>query len=148
MRSGVGKSRRRREDARGRARLWRGTALADFVHDDFSQAEIARLEERRLAALDEKIEAELEVGGNGALVSELETIVRANPLRERSRGQLMLALYREGRQAEALEVYRATRDTLQRELGLEPGPELQRLERAILTQDRTLEHAQRTSAPA
>ena len=90
--------------------LWRGPALADFGYDPFAQAEIARLEELRLDAVEERIDAELSLGAAGELVSELETLTRENPLRERLRGQLMLALYRSGRQADALEVYQADQE--------------------------------------
>jgi DNA-binding SARP family transcriptional activator len=123
---------------------WRGPALAEFASEEFAQDEIRRLEELRLAALEEKNEAELALGGAARLVSELETLVAANPLRERLRGQLMLALYRSGRQADALAAYREGRRRLVEELGLEPGPELRDLETAILNQDPVLQ----ASAPA
>ena len=119
--------------------LWRGPALADFAYDPFAQAEIARLDELRLDATEDRIEAELAVGGAADLVGELETLVGENPLRERLRGQLMLALYRAGRQADALEVYNETRLTLDQELGLAPSPPLQRLQAAILRQEPALE---------
>jgi YVTN family beta-propeller protein len=118
--------------------LWRGAPLADFAYDPFAQTEIARLEELRLAALEERIEADLQLGRHNELVPELEALVRGHPLRERLRGQLMLALYRAGRQADALEAYQQARSTLVEELGLEPGPNLQELERAILRQDAEL----------
>ena len=102
-------------------------------------------EELRLGAVEERIEAELAVGRHAAACAELETLVEEHPLRERLRGQLMLALYRSGRQADALEIYRAGRSLLVDELGLEPGPELQELERAILTHDPELQLA--TSDP-
>jgi len=105
--------------------LWRG----------LPQAEIAYLDELRLAALEQRIDAELELGRHADLVAELEQLVREQPLRERFRGQLMLALYRSGRQAEALDVYRETRQTLTDELGIEPSPSLQELERGILRHD-------------
>ena len=89
--------------------LWRGDALADFIYEPFAQGEIARLEELRLSALEERIEADLGLGRHAALVGELEGLVREHPLRERLRAQLMLALYRDGRQADALEVYRDAR---------------------------------------
>ena len=88
-----------------------------------------------MTALEERVDAELALGRHGALVGELEALVAANPLRERLRGQLMLTLYRCGRQAEALEVYRAFRLALADELGLDPSEELQELERRILRQD-------------
>jgi DNA-binding SARP family transcriptional activator len=115
--------------------LWRGAALADLDEEDFARLEAARLEELRVTALEERVDAELELGRHTALVGELEQLVATHPLRERLRGQLMLALYRCGRQAEALEVYRATRLALADELGLDPSPELQELERRILRQD-------------
>ena len=115
--------------------LWRGTALAGLEDHDFARFESSRLDELRLLALEEWADAELELGRHAALVGELEQVVALHPLRERPRGQLMLALYRCGRQAEALEVYRAARLTLAEELGLDPAPELQELERKILRQD-------------
>jgi predicted ATPase len=122
--------------------LWRGAPLVDFSYEPFAQSAIARLEELWLTALEERIEADLAVGRHAELVAELETLVAAQPLRERIRGQLMLALYRCDRQAEALDVYRQGRERLVEELGLEPSPALQRLEQAILTQSAEL------SAPA
>ncbi len=115
--------------------LWRGPALADFVYEPFAQADIARLEELRTVALEERIEADLALGRHTELVSELEALVETQPLRERPRAQLMLALYRTGRQADALAAYRETRETLVEELGIEPGPQLRELEAAILRQD-------------
>src|SRR5262249_29871093 len=115
--------------------LWRGPPLADFASDQWAQAEIARLEELRLTVLEERIDADLALGRHAELVGELETLTAAHPLRERLRGQLMISLYRSGRQAEALEVYRRTRALLVEELGIEPGAALQDLNRAILTQD-------------
>ncbi len=123
--------------------MWRGPPLADFAHESFAQPEIARLEESRLAALEERIDAELALGEHARLVGELEALVREHPLRERFTGQLMLALYRSGRQADALESYRIARRHLVEELGLEPGRELQELERAILAQDPALEPSAR-----
>jgi DNA-binding SARP family transcriptional activator len=118
--------------------LWRGPALADVAHESFAQAEILRLEELRLVALERRIDADLELGSDAELVAELEALVREHPLRERPRAQLMLALYRSGRQAEALEVYRQTRRLLVDELGIEPSPALHELEQAILHQDAEL----------
>jgi YVTN family beta-propeller protein len=118
---------------------WRGAALADVAYEQFAQAEIARLEELRLIALEERIEADLTLGRHLALVAELEGLVRAEPLRERPRAQLMLALYRSGRQADALEAYQDARRELVDELGLEPSRPLQELERAILRQDDALD---------
>jgi YVTN family beta-propeller protein len=119
--------------------LWRGAPLADFAYERFAQGEIARLEEARLAALEDRIEADLALGRHAALVGELESLVAANPLRERLRAQLMLALYRSGRQADALESYRQARRELIDQLGIEPGPPLRELQRAILAQDPALD---------
>ena len=114
--------------------LWRGPALTG-VDAVYAEAEAARLEERRLAAVEDLTEVELALGRHAGLVGELTALVARHPLRERLRERLMLALYRSGRQAEALEVYREGRRLLVDELGLEPGPDLQRLQRAILTGD-------------
>lgn len=119
--------------------MWRGPALADFAYDPFAQGEIARLEELRLEALEDRIDADLALGGAADLVGELEALIGNNPLRERLRGQLMLALYRAGRQADALEVFNDTRTALDEELGLVPSPQLQRLQAAILRQEPALE---------
>jgi predicted ATPase/DNA-binding SARP family transcriptional activator/Tfp pilus assembly protein PilF len=124
---------------RGALELWRGPALADVALEASGQAEIAGLEERRLAALEDRIEAELAAGRHSELVGELEAVIAAHPLRERLHGQFLLALYRSGRQAEALEAYRRMRETLAEELGIDPGRPLQDLERAILAQDPTLD---------
>jgi DNA-binding SARP family transcriptional activator len=118
--------------------LWQGPALAEFRDEPFADAAARRLAELRLYALEERIDAELELGEHARLVPELEALVEQEPLRERPRGQLMLALYRCGRQAESLENYRAGRALLVEELGIEPGPGLQELERAILRQDPAL----------
>ena len=115
--------------------LWRGTALAEFAYDGFARDEIDRLEELRLSATEDRIESLLRLARHGELAGQLASLVAAHPLRERLRGQWMLALYRSGRQADALEAYRDGRRLLAGSLGLEPGPELQRLERAILAQD-------------
>ena len=123
--------------------LWRGAALADFRYDDFTQHEITRLEEARMAALEARIDADLALGREDELVPELQALVREHPLRERLRGQLMLALYRAGRQAEALDVYREARRSLVDELGIEPSRELQELERAILAHDESIGPSQR-----
>ena len=112
--------------------LWRGPALAEFAFDDFAQAEIRRLEELRLIAHGERIETDLDLGRHGDVIGELEALVGEHPLRETFRRQLMLALYRAGRQAEALEVYRDARARFIDELGIEPGPELKRLQSEIL----------------
>jgi DNA-binding SARP family transcriptional activator len=115
--------------------LWRGPAFAEFAAEPFARDAGARLDDERLAALEDRIDAELELGRDDALVPELEELVARSPYRERLRGQLMLALYRSGRQAEALDLYRRTRATFVDELGIEPGPRLQELERAILRHD-------------
>jgi DNA-binding SARP family transcriptional activator/tetratricopeptide (TPR) repeat protein len=115
--------------------LWRGPSLVDFVYEPFAQAEIARLEELRLACIEERFDASLALGSTGALTAELGRMVTDHPLRERLRGQLMLALYRSGRQAEALETYRLFRGTLLEELGLEPSSVLSELQAAILRHD-------------
>ena len=101
--------------------LWRGPPLADFTYDDFAQGEIARLEERRLVALERRIEADLALGRHAEVAGELASLVRQHPLRERLRAELMLALYRSGRQAEALEAFADARRTLREELGLSLG---------------------------
>jgi WD40 repeat protein/DNA-binding SARP family transcriptional activator len=119
--------------------LWRGPPLADLAVESFAETDIARLEEQRLAALETRVEADLAAGRHAALVGELRQLVADNPTRERLAGQLMLALYRCGRQAEALEAYRDARQTLVDEIGVEPGPELRRLHEAILRQDDSLE---------
>jgi len=119
--------------------LWRGPALADFRYEPFAQTDIAVLEELRMAALEERLDVDLALGRHAELVGELEGLIAEQPLRERLRGQLMLALYRSGRQAEGLEVYRTTRQVLVEELGIEPGPALQALEQAILRQDASLD---------
>ena len=119
--------------------LWRGGPLADLAYEPFARTAIARLEEIRLAALEQRIEAELALGRHAEVTPELEQLVGEHPLRERFRRQLMLALYRAGRQAEALDVYRKTRERLVEEFGIEPNLALRELERAILAQDRSLD---------
>lgn len=126
--------------------LWRGSPLADFEFEAFAQSEIARLDELRLSALEDRIEADIEAGENATLVGELEGLVAEHPLRERLRGHLMLALYRSGRQAEALQVYQEGRRALIEELGIDPGPALQELHGAILRQEVGLRPV-RTPAP-
>ncbi|MEU3018880.1 BTAD domain-containing putative transcriptional regulator [Nocardiopsis sp. NPDC007018] len=129
-------------DPHGRAALltqalafWRGPALADFADEPFAGAEIARLEEQRLTALEEQAEARLELGEHGLLVGELADLVERHPFRERFRAAQMLALYRSGRQGEALDCHRSFRDLLADELGVDPGPDLVALHQAILGQD-------------
>jgi DNA-binding SARP family transcriptional activator len=134
-----GDAQRRSELLREALSLWRGPPLADLAFEPFAHVEAARLEELRTAAREELIDAELELGRHSQLVGELEGLVAENPLRERLRGQLMLALYRSGRQAEALEAYRRARETLVDELGIDPSPELQRLEQSILRHDAELD---------
>ncbi|MGZ4287597.1 MAG: AfsR/SARP family transcriptional regulator [Solirubrobacteraceae bacterium] len=119
--------------------LWRGPPLADLAYESFAQAAIGRLEELRLGAIEKRIDADLALGRHGEVVVELEGLVAEHPLREHLRAQLMLALYRCGRQADALEVYRRTSSELSTELGLEPGRELKELESAILNQEPSLE---------
>jgi DNA-binding SARP family transcriptional activator/ABC-type transport system substrate-binding protein len=118
--------------------LWRGRALADLESEPSLGRETERLEERRLLALEGRIDADLELGGGSELVSELERLVAEHPFRERLLGQLMLALYRAGRQADALSAFRAGRQRLSVELGLEPSPDLRELERRILEHNRAL----------
>ncbi|MEA2393299.1 MAG: eukaryotic-like serine/threonine-protein kinase [Solirubrobacteraceae bacterium] len=127
--------------------LWRGPPLADLAYEPFARAEIARLEELRAAALEQRIEADLALGRHSQLVGELEGLVREHPLRERLRGQLMLCLYRCGRQAEALESYQAARRVLVEELGIEPGRQLRELHQAILRQDPGLDLAPVAESP-
>jgi predicted ATPase/DNA-binding SARP family transcriptional activator len=120
-------------------RMWRGPPLSDLTYETFAQAEIARLEELRLVALEDRIEADLAAGRDAELVGELEALVAANPLRERLRSQLMRALYRAGRQAEALAEYQDARRVLVEGLGIEPTAALKTLERQILAQDPALD---------
>ena len=115
--------------------LWRGAPLADLAYESFAQAAIGRIEELRLAALERRIDADLALGRHAELVGEVEELAARHPLRERLHGQLMLALYRSGRQAQALEAYQLTRRALVDGLGIEPSPALQELEQAILRQD-------------
>ena len=119
--------------------LWRGPALADFAYESFALAAIARLEEIRLAAIELRIDADLALGRHDELVGELEALVSEHPLRERLRRYLMTALYRSGRQAEALDAYQDARRALVDGLGIEPGAELQKLEQAILRHDPSLD---------
>ena len=115
--------------------LWRGPVLGDFAYESWAQAEIGRLDDLRLAATEERIEADLALGRHATLISELEGLVERNPTRERLLGQLMLALYRTGRQTDALDVYRERRQKLLDELGIELSPLVRDLEAAILRQD-------------
>jgi DNA-binding SARP family transcriptional activator/streptogramin lyase len=118
--------------------LWRGPALADVAAMPCAESELRRLDELRLCALEHRIEADLVLGRHSAVVPELQALAVEYPLRERIRAQLMLALYRSGRQSEALQCYREARSLLAGELGIDPGPELRRLEKAILEQDSSL----------
>ena len=119
--------------------LWRGPALADLAYEPFAQSEIARLDELRIAAREQLIETRLALGGHVELVGELESLIAEHPYRERLRTQLMLALYRSDRQADALQAYQDARRTLVDQLGIEPGERLRRLERAILAHDPALD---------
>ena len=127
---------------------WRGDALADLAFEPFAQAEVARLEELRVVALESRIDAELQLGRHAVAGSGLERLIAEHPLRERLRYLQMLALYRAGRQAEALEAYREARTRLVDEIGVEPGPELRELHEAILRQDPALDPAVAPEAPA
>lgn len=118
--------------------LWRGSPLAEFADEPWAVGEVGRLDDLRLAAEEDRIESELALGQHAAVVPQLEALIEQHPLRERFRGQLMVALYRSGRQAEATELYRRTRALLVEELAMEPGYELQRINRAILNQDPAL----------
>lgn len=128
-------------DFRQAESLWRGNALAGLESPAFARGEIAYLDEDHLAAVEERVDAELSLGRHARLVSELDALVAEHPFRERLRGQLMLALYRSGRQADALAQYRSLRAALNDDLALEPGSELRKLEGAILRQDEALELA-------
>jgi DNA-binding SARP family transcriptional activator len=119
--------------------LWRGPPLADFAYASFAQPAIGRLEELRLTALERRFEADFAIGRHAELIGELEELIADQPLREHLRSQLMLALYRSGRQAEALEAYRSTRSALLEGLGIEPSAPLRELEQAILRQDPELD---------
>ena len=119
--------------------LWRGPALAEVAYEAFAQSEIRRLEELRLQALEARIEADLQLGHHSRVIAELEALVAGHPGREQLVGQLMIALYRSGRQSESLEAYSRARQALVSEIGVEPGPQLQRLHEAVLRQDSSLE---------
>jgi predicted ATPase/DNA-binding SARP family transcriptional activator len=119
--------------------LWRGGALAEFAYEEFASAEVNRISELRLAAVEERLDIELQLGRHRGVIGELEALVAAHALRERLRGLLMIALYRSGRQADALRMFQEGRRILGEELGLDPGPELRQLEAAILAQDSSLD---------
>jgi DNA-binding SARP family transcriptional activator len=130
--------------------LWRGPALAEFGSEPFAQAESGRLEDLRVLAVEERVDADLALGRHADLIGAVEATIAEHPHRERLRGQLMLALYRSGRQAEALEAYRDARHALVDELGIEPGAALQELEKAILVHDEALDappRLKRTNLP-
>jgi DNA-binding SARP family transcriptional activator len=127
--------------------LWRGPALREFRSEPFAELAAARLEDQRLAAVEDRLQAELDTGEAARVVPELEELVAAEPLRERPRELLMLALYRAGRQADALDLYRRTRDLFVNELGIEPGPGLRELEQAVLRQDTALRAPPRRARP-
>jgi DNA-binding SARP family transcriptional activator len=127
---------------------WRGPALVEFPSEPFAQHEIGRLEEERLSAVEDRINAELALGLHGDLVAELEGLVEHHPLRERLWAQLMLALYRSGRQADAVSTYRRAHRALADELGIEPGSQLRDLQRAILAQSPALDQPDYELAPA
>lgn len=128
--------------------LWRGEPLSDFTYEEFASLTIGRLSELRLSAVEERLELELAAGRHLAAIGELEVLVRSHPLRERPRALLMLALYRAGRQADALQVFQEARRQLADELGLDPGPELRQLESAILAQDPSIDAPERLSVDA
>jgi DNA-binding SARP family transcriptional activator len=128
--------------------LWRGTPLADLGDEAFAEREIARLEELRLAAIEDRVDADLALGRHSELVAELEPLVAEHVFRERLRGQLMLALYRCGRQADALGVFRSGRRALVDELGIDPGPALRDIELRILRQDASLDAPAAPAPPA
>jgi predicted ATPase/DNA-binding SARP family transcriptional activator len=140
------------EDAAARLqealRLWRGSPLAELASMPFAPAEIARLEEQQLAVVELRIDAELGAGRHAALVAELQQLTREHPWRERLHAQLMLALYRSGRQAEALEAYRQAREVLVEQLGIEPGAELHEFQQAMLDQDPALDARAVASGPS
>ncbi len=127
--------------------LWRGRAFEDFTYESFAQTEIARLEGLRLEAVESRIDADLDRGMSREVVSELETLVRQHPLQERLTGQLMLALYRSGRQADSLRAFQLLKSRLGDELGIEPSNSIRKLEEQIVTGDSALESGARTSLP-
>jgi DNA-binding SARP family transcriptional activator len=127
--------------------LWRGRPYAEVEYEPWAQAEIRRLEDLRVATVEERIDADLQLGRHAVLVSELEALVDEEPLHERLRGQLILALYRSGRQADALAAHADARRRLTGEFGIEPGPELRELQQAILRQDPALDLPDEIQAP-
>src|SRR5687768_6835096 len=144
----------RTREAEDRARLlreaealWRGPALGEFAYDAFALPAIGRLEELRLSVIEERVDAELALNRHPDLVGELEALVAEHPLRERLRGQLMLGLYRTGRQADALHAYQGARRVLREELGIDPSPALQKLHNAVLRQERSLDPVVAVASP-
>ena len=146
-RSGRARCCNRAELLRNALAIWRDTPLADLAYESFATHETARLNEWRIGIVERRIDADLELGQSAELVPELDALVRAHPLRERLRGQHMIALYRSGRQADALASYREIRRILDDELGLEPGADLRELERAILQQDAALAGSSVSESP-
>src|ERR687883_1824842 len=140
-RAAVGKLEAAAELLREAIALWRGPTLAGLLLESHGRDEVAQLDELRLTALMDRIDCDLALGRHEEILGELHVLVGAHPLRERLRAQLMLALYRAGRQADALEAYQRARTTLVEQLGIEPGDALRRLERAILAHDPSLELA-------
>ena len=138
--------RERAEKLKAALGLWRGRALEDLAYEPGVRDELGRLEEMRLTALEQRIDADLALGAASELVGEVEQLVEEHPLREKLRAQLMLALYRSGRQADALEAYQQARRVLMDELGLEPSEELRALQQGILRQDATLHEVARSAA--
>jgi class 3 adenylate cyclase/DNA-binding winged helix-turn-helix (wHTH) protein len=135
-------------DLRAALSPWRGAPLADFAYEPFAQGEIARLEEARLGTLEKRIECDLALGAHTEVTGELERLVLEHPLREAFRSQLVLALYRSGRQADALDAYRSAREVLAEELGIDPGPDLRELHERILRQDASLAPPTRVARPS
>lgn len=127
---------------------WRGPPLSDLSYEPFLQSELARLEELRARAVEKRVAADLELGRHAELIAELQELVHHHPLRERLRGHLMLALYRSGRQVDALDVFQDARRALTDELGIEPSRELRELQQHILRQDHALDRHQERAAPA
>ena len=135
----AGDARKASELLRDALALWRGSPLADLEYESFAQVAVGRLEEIRLTALEQRIEADLALGRHVELIGELRALVAEHPVRESLTGRLMVALYRSGRQTESLQVYRKTREALVEQFGIEPTAGLRGLEHAILTQDRSLD---------
>lgn len=127
--------------------LWRGAAFEEFAFEEFARVEAARLDELHLVALEDRLQADLELGDHAAAVAQAESLVAGHPLRERLRELHLLALYRSGRQADALRAYQAARATLADELGIDPGPSLRRLEADILAQSSSLDWQPPAAAP-